>query len=157
MTTYLLRTTKPVWRGFSHSVLRCYDYVLTIPDRAYPFRSEIEGQWVRGRKSYDYAIAAYRLRTNKLGYGYKIVAYRQVFHFVGSIIAIVLATFLSKHLFGSETSLFLLLSFVVIFITYQEFSLQPRTHSQRWQKGITDWLVWLGPIAYYIYLILSHA
>ncbi len=129
-----------------------YKYTLTIPDRFYPFRSEIEGQWVRGIRSYNQAVLNYQKRVNAAtGIGMRLGTYRQLFHLVGSIIAIVVATLLSRRVFGSDIALYTLLAAVVIFISYQEFSLHPREYSQHWQKGIADWVVWFSPIFVYIF------
>jgi hypothetical protein len=134
-----------------------YHYLITVPDRCYPFRTEIEGQWVRGWRSYDQAVAQYRKRTNSTtGFGYRIDAYRQLFHLLGSFLIIIGATFISRNLFGSDTALFILLGLAFAFITYQEFSLQPRTYNQHWQKGLADWAVWLVPMGYYVFVLVTR-
>ena len=135
-----------------------YHYLVTVPDRCYPFRNEIEGQWVRGMRSYDQAVAQYRKKMNTAtGFGFRIDAYRQVFHLLGSLFIIGAATFLSRHFFGSDTALFILLGLAFAFITYQEFLLQPRTYNQHWQKGLADWSVWLVPMGYYVFVLMTRA
>jgi hypothetical protein len=142
--------------SFLQRIVLCYNFSLTIPERLYPFKAIIEGKKVRGRRSYDEAVAAYRAKFQTSGYGYMLIAYRQVFHVAGSILAITVATYMAHDLFGSDNALIFLLGFVVAFITYQEFGLQPRTHSQRWQKGIIDWAFWFTPILLYFFFYLPN-
>jgi len=129
-----------------------YIFFVTLPDRLYPFRSEIEGQWVRGRRSYEAAVNR-ALEQYGLGrLGYKLTFYREVFHFIGSIMFIFFAALLSQSLFGSGVALYTLLVAAVLALSYQEFYLHPRTYGQHVRKGVTDWLVWVVPmIAYVLY------
>lgn len=133
-----------------------YEYTLTIPDRFYPFRKQVSGTWVRGRRAYDEAVAEYRKKLDATtGIGYRLGAYRQVFHLAGSLLAIIISTLISRELFGSDIALFTLLAFLVLFITYQEFRLHPREYHQHWQKGIADWFVWLTPVGVYLFEIFK--
>lgn len=133
---------------------KTYYYIVTLPDRLYPFRSEIEGQWVRGRRSYQQALekAARMYGFNHLGY--KLMAYRQVCHMVGSVILITAITLLSKELFGSDRALYVLLATAIIALFLQEFYLHPKLYGQKYEKGLIDLAAWLIPIA--IYITLFH-
>ncbi len=136
-------------------IINSYNYSLTIPDRFYPFKSEIEGQWVRGIRSYNKAVENYQKKVNAAtGIGLGLGTYRQIFHFIGSLIAITASTLISRDLFGSDIALYTLLAFVVLFISYQEFSLHPREYNQHWQKGIADWVVWFSPIGFYLFYFI---
>jgi hypothetical protein len=127
-----------------------YRYFLTIPDRLYPFAVEIEGKRVRGLLSYEAALKR-ALDTYGLGrMGYKLTLYREVFHFIGSIIFIAGSTLLSNNLFGSEAALYALFIAAVLALSYQEFYLHPRRFGQHAGKGVVDWLVWVIPMVLYL-------
>jgi hypothetical protein len=129
-----------------------YRYLITIPDRLYPFKREIEGKWVRGQRSYEAAVndALEKYGLGKLGY--KLTLYRETFHFVGSLLFIVFATLIAKNLFGSDAALYVLLLLAMMALAYQEFYLHPRTYGQLARKGVTDWLVWAVPMIIYLTL-----
>lgn len=128
-----------------------YHALVVLPDRLYPFKTEIEGQWVRGIRSYDATLARVQ-RTYGMGhYGVKLDMYRQVFHLAGSIFFLVSAAFLSQYFFGSATALYVFLVIGVLFISFQEFYLQRRTYRQLWRKGILDWLTWCVPAGLYFF------
>lgn len=130
-----------------------YHFLITFPDRLYPFRTRIEGQWVRGIRSYDAALARAFRRYGAGRYSYGLALYRQCFHLAGSLLFIYAATLLAFDLFGGEAALALLLALATAFITYQEFFLQPRVYRQRWPKGLADWSVWCLPMAAYLFLL----
>ena len=132
-----------------------YHFIVTIPDRLYPFRNKVGGQWVRGIHSYDRAIArAFR----RYGHGHDGVGlfwYRQFFHFAGSLLFVYAATFITLDFFGSRAALTVALVALTLFIAYQEFVLQRRTYRQLWRKAASDWLVWCGPAwVYFFFFIL---
>jgi hypothetical protein len=129
-----------------------YFYFLTLPDRLYPFKREIEGQWVRGQRAYEAAVADALTRYGLGRLGYKLMFYREVFHLIGSIIFIVCATAISKDLFGSDVALYVLLGAAILALSYQEFYVHPKIYSQHARKGIADWLVWVAPMIAYITL-----
>jgi len=128
-----------------------YAYFITLPDRLYPFACEVEGQWVRGRRSYEQALNR-AIDTYGLGrLGYKLSLYRGVFHFIGSILFIFLATLISKTFFGSETALYVLFCAAIAALTYQEFYLHPKRYGQHLKKGVADWLTWVIPVVIYLF------
>lgn len=128
-----------------------YAFFITLPDRFYPFANEINGRRIRGMRSYKKAVTR-ALRKNGVGrLGYKLIMYRQAFHFIGSIIFITLATILSDRLLGSEAALYFLLFVAIAALTYQEFYLHPRRYGQHFRKGAVDWLVWVTPILVYLF------
>jgi hypothetical protein len=134
-------------------VVNFYNSLVVLPDRVYPFRTEIEGQWVRGIRSYN-ATLNYMQRIYGHGhYGYKLSIYRQFFHAVSSILIMIVATILLQYYVGSTVALYVFLAVGVLFISYQEFFLQRRTYQQLWRKGILDWLSWCVPAGLYM---ISH-
>lgn len=142
--------------GYTYTVSKIfsktYHYFLTLPDRFYPFKSEVEGQWVRGRRSYELAL---KQAVERYGFGregYKLALYRELFHFLGSVLFIAFATLVSKDLFGSEAALYVLFFAAIIALSYQEFYLHPRTYGQHPAKGVADWLAWVMPMIIYLFL-----
>jgi hypothetical protein len=129
-----------------------YGYIVTLPDRFYPFRNEIGGRWVRGRRSYEQAVARSLKRYGRGRIGFKLVLYRQVFHFIGSVIFLALAAALSKDIFGTDTALYVLLVAAILALTYQEFYVHPRKYGQHTPKGLADWFTWVMPMLLYVFL-----
>lgn len=129
---------------------RFYLYCESIPDRLYPFTHEIEGKLVRGRESYHKAVeqAIEKFGPNSLGY--KIQFYRGAWHFFGSVIFIIIATLISKELFGSDIAIYLLLGIAILFLFIQEFYSHPRRYKQPRRKCYTDWLTWVIPMVLYL-------
>lgn len=123
-----------------------YEYLVTLPDRSYPFACEVEGRWVRGRRSYEAAVARAIDAYGMGRLGFKLELYRQTFHFLGSIIFIAFATILSERLFGSEVALYILFLAAIAALSFQEFYLHPRQYGQQTTKGVIDWLTWVTPI-----------
>lgn len=131
-----------------------YHALVCLPDHCYPFKTEVEGQWVRGIRSYNATLARYQKKYGNGHYGFKLDAYRQIFHLAGSIIFLISAAYLSQTLFGSEAALYIFLIAAILFISFQEFYLQRRTYRQLWGKGIIDWLTWCTPIGIYFWMYL---
>lgn len=127
-----------------------YRWAVTIPDRLYPFKTQIEGQWVRGIRSYNAALAAYQEKYGLGHYGFKIGAYRQVFHLLGSILFLIIAAFLSQTYLGGVAALYAFLAIAVGLISYQEFYLHRRMYQQLWRKGLLDWTAWCLPFVLYM-------
>jgi hypothetical protein len=128
-----------------------YLYFLTMPDRLYPFASKVGGRRVRGRRSYERAVARALTKYGFGRLGYKLFLYREFFHFVGSVLFIVLATEVSKAFFGGDTALYMLLWAAIFALAFQEFYVHPRRYGQLLHKGIADWLVWVVPMILYIF------
>lgn len=128
-----------------------YHALTILPDVLYPFKTEIEGQWVRGIRSYNVALARIEERYGVGHYGYKLVIYRELFHFVGSILLLLVAAFLSRYFFGSEDAMYVILVCAVLLISFQEFYLHRRMYQQLWRKGVVDWLAWCLPIGVYLF------
>jgi Na+/H+ antiporter NhaD/arsenite permease-like protein len=126
-----------------------YHALVVFPDHVYPFKTEVEGQWVRGVRSYNATLARYQQKYGDGRYGFRLDAYRQLFHLAGSILFLVSAAYLSQMFFGSTVALYAFLIAAVLFISFQEFYLQRRTYRQLWRKGILDWLTWCVPIGLY--------
>ena len=124
--------------------------LVTLPDRLYPFRTQVRGEWVRGIRSYNAAVER-RMRHYGSGhYGFALSAYRQVFHFAGSILFLVVAAYVSQSVLGSARALYGFLAVAILFISFQEFYLHRRMYQQLWRKGIVDWLTWCVPMGVYI-------
>jgi len=128
-----------------------YHAIVVLPDRLYPFKTEVQGQWVRGTRSYNATLAQIQQKYGVGHYGFKLDAYRQVFHLAGSILFLAVAAYLSQRFFGSTVALYAFLIVAVLFITFQEFYLQRRTYQQLWIKGIVDWLTWCVPMGVYFF------
>ena len=117
-----------------------YHFFVTLPDRLYPFRTEIRGKWVRGVRSYNQRLAHAYKQYGRGHYGYALSLYRQAFHLAGSLILISMGAFFTSGL---------VLVLAIVGIGYQEFFLQRRTYRQLWKKGVADWLVWCAPVSIY--------
>jgi hypothetical protein len=120
----------------------------------YPFKNEIEGRFVRGRASYTKALNEAFLRYGPNHYGYKLIIYRGTCHLVASLLFIIMATFLSQRLFGSEIALYIMMGTMILGILFQEFYWQPRTLGQLRHKGIVDCLSWAVPMWIYVSFFL---
>jgi len=132
-------------------ISHAYHFVVTLPDHLYPFKSEVEGQWVRGVRSYDLALAKAFRKYGPGHYGFRLSFYRQVFHFFGSLLVLYVSALIALHFFDSTTAFSFLLGAATLFITYQEFFLQRREYRQLWRKGLADWLVWVLPMGVYLF------
>lgn len=131
-------------------IKQIYNFILTIPDRLYLIPSEINGKK-------EYFLASYN-HTKKIcqefagsGYCREILIWRELFHFLGAIFFIFLSIGLEK-IFKTSFAGLIVLGMVVVWITFQEFYLHPTFYSQSFSKGIIDFLVWVVPIALYLFL-----
>jgi len=129
---------------------KLYEFFETLPDRLYPFASEIEGRWVRGRSSYLYALNNAFEKYGPHRFGYKLTVYRATFHFLGAVLFIIFAALVSQKLLGSETALYVLVGAAIVALFIQEFHSHPKKYGQSRQKGVIDWLTWVIPMAIYI-------
>lgn len=128
-----------------------YHWLVMIPDRMYPFRTQIEGQWVRGLRSYDATLDQVERLYGPGHYGYKLNIYRQVFHLAGSVLFLITAAFLSQTFFGNVNAMYTFLIAAVALISFQEFYLHRRMYQQLWRKGLVDWLAWVVPMGIYFF------
>lgn len=128
-----------------------YHALVVLPDHCYPFKTEIQGQWVRGVRSYNATLTRIQRQYGVGHYGFKLDVYRQLFHLAGSILFLISAAYLSQFLFGSTNAIYVFLVIAICFITFQEFYLQRRTYRQLWRKGIIDWLTWCVPMGVYCF------
>lgn len=128
-----------------------YHELVMLPDYVYPFKNEVRGHWVRGVRSYNAALAKYQRKYGAGCYGFKLDAYRQVFHLAGSILFLAIAAYVSQHFFGSSDAMFALLVAAIALISFQEFYLHRRMYQQLWRKGIIDWLTWCIPFGIYFF------
>ena len=141
-----LRAMKKKRTGFYHALV-------TLPDRLYPFKTNVQGQWVRGIRSYNATLARYE-RAHGVGhYGFKLNTYRQFFHLAGSLLYLLIAAYLTRMFFGSSTALFAFLVAAMLLVSFQEFYLHRRMYQQLWRKGVIDWLAWCAPMGIYL---LNH-
>jgi 4-amino-4-deoxy-L-arabinose transferase-like glycosyltransferase len=132
-----------------------YHWFVVLPDRLYPFKREVEGEWVRGIRSYNAAFEEYQKMYGLGHYGIKLDAYRQVFHLAGSVLFLTVAAYCSQYFFASSDALPVFLGIAVLFITFQEFFLHRRMYRQLWRKGILDWLAWCVPMGIYFFTHFS--
>lgn len=128
---------------------RTYFFFMTLPDRLYPFKAQVDGQWVRGRRAYDEAVALQLENLHRLGY--KLTLYRELFHFIGSIAFITVAALVSRIFLERDAALYVLFVAAILALAYQEFYVHPKLYDQHPQKGVLDWLVWVMPMAVYAF------
>ncbi len=134
--------------------IRFYQFIVTIPDRIYPFAEEIEGQKVRFRRAYDQALARIQAERGYGSYGAWLITYRGVCHVVGAILFIGVSTFVSKQLFGTDVALYVLLILASLALVAQEFILQPQTHGQMKIHSVVDLMSWVVPFGVYVFMHL---
>lgn len=135
--------------------VRFYHFLVTIPDRIYPFAEEIEGQKVRFRRAYNQALARIQEQRGYGSYGAWLITYRGVCHVVGAILFIGVSTFVSKQLFGTDVALYILLILASFALIAQEFFLQPRTHGQMKMHSMVDLMSWVVPFGVYVVMNLK--
>lgn len=128
-----------------------YQAIVELPDRLYPFANKIEGRMVRGKRSYEHALSAAFTDYGPGRFGYKLLLYRETFHFLGAILFITSAGLVSKVFFGSDVALYVLLGAAIIALSFQEFYIQPKRYGQRTQKGVTDMFTWIIPMMAYLF------
>ena len=128
-----------------------YHALAMLPDRLYPFKTEVEGQWVRGIRSYNATLAKYQAMYGAGHYGYKLGTYRQLFHLIGSILFLAIAAYLSNAFFSSTKAIYVFLAIAVLLVSFQEFYLHRRMYEQLWRKGFLDWLAWCVPMGIYLF------
>ena len=131
-----------------------YHALVVLPDRLYPFKTEVHGQWVRGVRSYNATFVRYEREYGIGHYGFKLDAYRQLFHLAGSILFLVAAAYLSQSLLGSFNAMYAFFAAAVLLISFQEFYLHRRMYQQLWKKSVIDWLAWCMPIGVYFWMYL---
>lgn len=132
-----------------------YNYLVTLPDRWFPFSDPIDGKRVRGVRAYNYELQRAFERYGKNHFSYKLIVYRDLFHLVGSLLFILFAAIVSTAVFGSDTALYVLLAAALIAISAQEFYFHPRAYGQLLFKGVTDWLAWTIPIGIFLFTQLN--
>jgi len=132
-------------------LMKVYDFFVTLPERLYPFRCEIEGRFVRGQASYKRALDQAVKRYGPHRLEYKLTIYRGTFHVLGSVLFIIFAALLSKKLLGSEIALYVMVAAAIVALFIQEFYAHPRRFGQLRKKGIIDVAGWVVPMMVYIY------
>jgi hypothetical protein len=148
-------TARRKQKPFLHRIAP-YSFVVTIPDRIFPFSSLVNGKKVRWRRSYEYRLANIQKQFGVGRYGMKLGLYREFCHITGAALFILTALFISNLLFGNKAALPALFIFAMVVITWQEFVLQPRTNNQHLGKGIADWMSWIIPMGVYISLFMFN-
>ncbi|MDB5244275.1 MAG: hypothetical protein JWN18_145 [Parcubacteria group bacterium] len=128
-----------------------YHSLVLIPDRLYPFKTQVAGQWVRGIRSYNATLAQYQRTYGAGHYGFKLSFYRQVNHLIGSILFLGFSAYLSQKYLGGEHAMYAFLGAAVFLISFQEFYLHRRMYQQLWRKGVVDWLAWCVPMGIYFF------
>ncbi len=136
-------------------IVTCYDFLVSIPDRIYPFAEEVEGQKVRFRRAYDQALARIQEKRGYGTYGAWLITYRGLCHVIGAIMFIGVSTFVSKQFFGSDVALYVLLVLASLALIAQEFILQPRTFGQMKMHSVVDLMSWVVPFGVYVFMHLN--
>lgn len=134
---------------FGSRVIHIYNFCVTIPDRLYPFVEEIEGERVRFKRAYDSALARLQGERGWGAYGVRFIAYRGVFHILGSLLFILFATLVSRDLFGGDAALYVLFALAALALFVQEFYVQPKTYGQMRAHGVVDVMSWVVPFMVY--------
>jgi cyanate permease len=129
---------------------RVHSWIESLPEKLYPFANQIEGKFVRGRKSYEFVLKSAIKKYGPHKIGYKLLMYRSACHCVGSVIFIALATFLSQKLFNTEIALYVLFSSAIVALFVQEFYWHPKQYSQTFSKSVADWCTWVLPMTIYL-------
>lgn len=124
-----------------------YEFLVRFPDHCYPLPARVQGKRVRGIASYSRAVK--RSEAHHHGHiGPVLVAYRTLFHVLGSVLVILTAVFLSR-VFGTQTIIYIVFALTVAWIAYQEAYLHPTYYHQIWWKGMIDWIAWTLPLSLY--------
>ena len=131
-----------------------YHFVVTIPDRIYPFATTIGGTRVRWRRSYDVTRRRIERAFGPGRYGFKLGMWRQICHVIGAGLFIALATALSYLLWGSLAALPAMFAAAMLAITYQEFWYHPRHYDQLYSKSVIDWMSWGVPMMVYVTIVV---
>lgn len=135
--------------------VRLYQFIVTIPDRIYPFAEEIEGQKVRFRRAYDSALARIQAERGYGSYGAWLITYRGACHVVGALLFIGVSTLVSQQLFGSDVAFYVLLILASFALVFQEFVLQPKSHGQMKLHSVVDLMSWVVPFGVYVFMHLN--
>jgi len=131
-----------------------YHFFIVLPDHLYPFRSHIQGKWVRGIRSYNRAVAQAERRLGRGHFGVWINCYRSFFHVLGAVAIIALSAYVANELFGSKQAIYTMLAAATFLISLQEFYYHRRQYEQVFRKSVVDWLSWVVPIGIYIFLLV---
>jgi hypothetical protein len=123
-----------------------HSFLESIPDRLYPFASDIEGEWVRGRQSYRHAVTSAFAKHGPNQYGFTLILYRSFFHMVGGILFVVAATIVAEEWFSTEIALYVFVAAGAFALFVQEFYTHPRKYGQLRLKSYADWLTWVIPM-----------
>jgi hypothetical protein len=125
-----------------------------IPDKLYPFKQEIEGQWVRGIRAYRKVLDD-GIKIHGPGQtSYRIMFYRGAWHLIGSVIFLLGTTLLANHLFGNLVALYVLMVAAIMALILQEFLLHPKRYGQSTRKGVIDVVTWVAPMVVYVAFLL---
>lgn len=135
-----------MWRALK----KFYDYLVSFPERLYPFTETIEGKKITGERAYKLVAS-----RNKNTYGDvytlqapKLLLWRQVFHVLGSVFFVFLAHQMFLYVSFFNGLLFLL--FWVFCIALQEFYVHPHYYDQKLLKGVIDFAFWMLPVVIYV-------
>lgn len=137
-------------KKITKKIKKIYYYTISIPDKLYPFASEIEGKFVRGEKSYLNTVKKAFELNGKGKFGFGLMFYRETFHLVGAVLFVIFSTLILESLFKSELTPFFFLGSVMMALAFQEFYFHPKKYNQVIKKGFIDWVVWVVPMAIYL-------
>lgn len=129
---------------------KVHSWLESLPESLYPFANQIEGKFVRGRQSYEIVLKSAIEKYGPYKMGYKLLVYRGGCHFLGSVIFIALATFISQQLFNAEIALYILFLTAVTVLFIQEFYWHPKQYGQSYTKSVADWFTWVLPMTIYL-------
>lgn len=132
-----------------------HQWIETIPDTLYPFKYEIEGKWVRGKRAYHQALKNGFEIHGPGQTSYTLMIYRGAWHLIGSILLMSSLTVIAHQFLGNEAVLYILMAIAITALCLQEFILHPKRYGQTTRKGIFDFITWAAPMAVYIAFLVS--
>ena len=131
---------------------KTYNFFVTLPDRFYPFSEEIEGERVRWQAAYNQALAKVQKEYGYGRYGVKLIAYRSIFHVIGSSLFILFSALITQELFDTNTALYVVFFLAVIALAYSEIIMQKKLLGQHLMHSIFDLFSWIVPMGIYLYI-----
>jgi hypothetical protein len=132
-----------------------HHWVETIPDKLYPFKYEIEGKWVRGKRAYHQALENGFEIHGPGQTSYTLMIYRGTWHLLGSILLMGSLTIIANRFLGSGVALYILMATAIAALCLQEFVLHPKRYGQTTGKGVFDIITWVAPMAAYVAFLVS--
>lgn len=130
--------------------MRPPNFIERIPDYLYLFPEHADGGTLFFKAAYDAKLASCQALFGIEGaqiYCIKLLLWRELFHFIGGVAAVILVYAIKRWLGVRRAIIFSVL--FAAYILFQEFFLHPRAFDQIFFKSVFDSAVWLGPAIVY--------